>query len=1116
MGSSGSDRVRSLEAPTGEKRKAVRVWLLGGFRVNVGSRTVSQDAWRLRKAASLVKLLALTPGHRLHREQAMDHLWPDSGRKAASNSLRSTLHTARKVLGPAMGSRYLASEDESLVLCPEGDLSVDVDAFEQAAATARGAKEPATYRAALDLYEGDLLPENRYEEWTEDRREELRQLYLALLVELAGLHEKRDEHGLAIEALRKATAKESTLEEAHVALIRLHAISGRPERALAQYERLRDVLSRGLGTQPAASSRRLRDEIAAGNLPMTPSVRSSQEDEPIGAGKHNLPAPRTSFVGREREMVEVKRILAMTRLLTLTGAGGSGKTRLALEVARDLVSIYPDGAWLVTLAELSEGDLVARAVATALQVPERPGQPLTDTLVEALEAKELLLVLDNCEHLVEAAARLVDTLLDSCPHLAVLATSREPLGISGEVNWSVPLLSLPAKADEKSNGEATIEGLMLSEAVRLFLDRARLRLPDFQLTQQNAGAVAMVCRKLGGIPLAIELATARMGTLAVEQVAQRLEVSLDILGSANRTAAPRQQTLRATIDWSYELLAEVEQKLFERFSVFAGGWTLEAAEAVCSDGVVEQGDVLDLLGGLVDKSLVVAGAATSGAIRYRMLEPIRQYAWEKLEQNGETDEVRDRHAAFFLALAERAEPELARPRQSAWLERLEGEHDNLREALSWDLGHEEGEQALRLGAALWRFWHVRGYLSEGISWMERVLAEGEPAASPVRVKALEGMGWLTQYQGDAERARATYEGMLRLSRELGDKGNIATALNSLGTVAVQQGDNERARTLLQENLEVIEELEEGSPATKLKRFHASNLLGYLAINEDGDYARAMALLQESLALARETGDTYLVGTTLANLGHPALLHGDYEKAKLLSEEALELAHELGSSGVEFACTALLNLGLAELSLGEHERAMGSFREALQMCQDIGRKLQVIENLEGMAGLAEALGEATKAAHLWGAAQGSREVIGISLTLGETALHEPYLASARSRLGEKAWEEALAEGRAMSLEEATEYALFKEKSKDEIDPPAASAPEEPLSGQPSNKITRREQEVAALVTRGLTNREVSTALGISERTAGNHVARILKKLGLRSRAQIAVWAGEHQSLTLDPD
>jgi predicted ATPase/DNA-binding SARP family transcriptional activator/DNA-binding CsgD family transcriptional regulator/Tfp pilus assembly protein PilF len=1111
MGSSGSERVRRSEVARGKTRKVVRVWLLGEFRVSVGSETISQDAWRLRKAAALVKVLALAPDHRMHREQAMVLLWPDSGRKAASNSLRSTLHTTRKVLDPAMDSRYLASKDESLVLCPEGDLWVDVDAFEQAAATARSAKEPVIYRAALDLYEGDLLPEDRYEEWTVGRREELRQLYLAMLVELAGLHEERDEHGLAIEALRKATAKEPILEEAHVSLMRLHALLGRPERALAQYERLRDVLSRQLGARPAASSRRLRDEIAAGSLPMTPSVDLLREKVRPGVGKHNLPVSRTSFVGREQEMIEVKRVLAMTRLLTLTGAGGSGKTRLALEVARDLIGSYPDGVWLVELAPLSEPRLVAQEVAGALQVLERPGQPLTDTLVDALRAKELLLVLDNCEHLVEAAAHLVDTLLDSCPHLRVLATSRESLGISGEVNWVVPLLSLPAK-EEETNGEATIESRMRSEALRLFVDRARLRLHDFELTQANASAVARVCLKLDGIPLAIELATARMGALAVEQVAQRLDVSLDVLTGASRVAAPRQQTLRATIDWSHKLLSEAEQTFFRRLSVFAGGWTLEAAEAVCSGGGVEENDVLDLLGRLVDKSLVVAGAPRGGVMRYRMLEPLRQYAREKLEEDGEADEVHNRHAAFFLAVAEEAEPELAGQQQRVWVERLEAEHGNLREALPWVL-RRRPELALRLGSALWRFWFTRGYLKEGIRWMERVLDEGEPAASPARVKALEGMGWLSQCQGNHERARATYEEMLKQSRELGDKGNIATALNSLGTVAAQQGDSERARVLLQENLEAIEELEaEGDLVTKLKRFHALNLLGYLAISEESDYTRGTTLWEESLALAREAGDNNRVGNALSNLGYAALLQGDYERAKARSEEALTLAHELGSAGVDFTPIALVNLGLATLGLSEHELAMNSFEESLVMIQDMGRTLQVIETLEGMASLAGAMGKATHAAQLWGAAEAAREVAGLPLSTGDRTLHKSHLASARSQLGETAWEEALAEGRAMSLDEAAEYALSEETNQ----PESTIVQEASAYDEPTGNLTPREQEIALLIARGLTNRQISTELSISERTAGNHVAKILKKLGLRSRTQIASWASETHLPVSRPD
>jgi len=790
--------------------------------------------------------------------------------------------------------------------------------------------------------------------------------------------------------------------------------------------------------------------------------------------------------------------------LTLTGAGGWGKTRLALETARDLISAYPDGVWLVELAPLSEPELVPQEVAGSLEVPERPGESLTDTLLDALGDKELLLVLDNCEHLVEAAAQLGDALLDSCPRLRVLATSREPLGVGGEVLWQVSPLSLP-DTDGESNGEAGVESLMRYEAVRLFVDRARLRLPDFGLTEENAGAVARVCRKLDGIPLAIELATARMGMLAVEQVAQRLEVSLDVLKGASRSAAPRQQTLRATLEWSHDLLSGAERELFGRLSVFAGGWTLETAEAVCSGGDIEEEDVLDLLGGLVDKSLVVAGAAAGGAVRYRMLEPIRQYAREKLEQSGVAEEVQGRHVAFFLALAEEAEPELAGSEQRQWVERLEAEHDNLREALSWVLERGESDLKLRFGGALWRFWYNRGYVSEGIGWMEQVLSGSEPALALARVRALEGMGWLIQIQGENERAEATYEEMLKLARGLGDLGNIATALNSLGTLAVVRGDHDRGRVLLQENLSVLRHLEEGNTATTLKRFYVLNLLGYLAINDEGDYVRGATLLEESLALAREVGDTVSVGIMLSNLGHVDLLRGDYERARARSEDALAFANELGSTGVELTPVAFVNLGLARLGLGAHEQARGSFKEALLTSQHLGRKQQIIESLEGMASLAGALGEATRAAHLRGAAEAAREVISFALSPGERALHEPYLAAARSALGEAGWEEALAEGRAMSLEEAAEYALARE------DEPVVPASDEPSAEQPPISLTPREKEVALLVAQEMSNRQIASTLTLSEHTAATHVRNVLKKLRLHSRNQVAAWVREHQPL-----
>jgi predicted ATPase/DNA-binding SARP family transcriptional activator len=768
MGFSGSKLVSSHE--TGGKRKAVRVWLLGDFRISAGSRTIHQDAWRLRKAAALVKLLALAPDHRMHREQVMDLLWPDSAKRAASNNLRQVVYGARKVLDPSSGSRegYLSLRDEQLILCPDGQLWVDVEAFVETAAISRRSREPATYRSAIELYAGELLPEDRYEGWAEGRREELRQLYLALVIELAGLYEGREEHALAIEVLRKATSEEPTLEEAHASLMRLYALSGRPERALAQYGRLRSTLAKELGMEPSLATRRLSDEIAAGRLPTVPPADPTR-GEPSVAARHNLPAPRTSFVGREQETIGVKRTLAMTKLLTLTGTGGSGKTRLAMEVARDLVGSYPDGVWLVELASLSEPGLVVQETASAMGVQERPGEPLADTLADALAGKEVLLVLDNCEHVVEGATRMVDALLASCIRLKVLATSREPLGVSGEVVWGVNPLSVPGRRRRPTPDE-----LVRYESIRLFAERALFTeqalygSSGFALGSDNASAVAELCRRLEGIPLAIELAAAWVGTLTTQQISERLKASLGLL-KGGRTLAGRQRTLRGAMDWSHELLSEPERALFGRLSVFAGGWTLEAAEAVgVGEGVEEEG-VLELLWNLVNKSLVVAEAGTRElAARYRMLEPVRQYASEKLEESGEAETVRHRHAEHFLALAERAQTAPWGPDEATWSEHLEAEHDNLRATLLRTLEQDGSETPLRLAGALAWFWRVRGHANEGAKWLEEALAKGGLATTTARAGALLGLGDILR-PSDIERAQGCLEEALALYEGLGDR-----------------------------------------------------------------------------------------------------------------------------------------------------------------------------------------------------------------------------------------------------------------------------------------------------------------------------------------------------------
>jgi predicted ATPase/DNA-binding SARP family transcriptional activator/DNA-binding CsgD family transcriptional regulator len=1074
----------------------MRIRLLGDFDVSVGSRTIGDDSWRLRKAAGLVKLLALAEGHRLHREQAMDLLWPSLAKKPASNTLRGALHAARKALG-AQGSEYLASEDGTLLLCPRSDLWVDTEVFEEAASTARRHHNPAAYRLAIDLYAGELLPGDRFEEWAEERRADLRRLYLELLTELAELYREQREYDRAVEALQRIVAEEPTEEEAHASLMRLYALSGRQGEALAQYERLGEVLAARLDAQPAAEIRRLRQDIADGTL-LQDSTAVGSPGAATGAVDHNLPVFTTSFVDRDREMLEAKRELAMTRLLTLTGPGGSGKTRLALEVAHDLLGAYPDGTWLVELAPLTEPGLVVQEVAGVLDVQERSGEPLPDTLTHELRSKRTLIVLDNCEHLLDGVAPLVNELLRSCPELRLLATSREALGVPGEIDRPVPPLSLPDPG-------MTIEELGGYGAARLFVDRALYRPAAFALTPENAGAVAEVCRQLEGIPLAIELAAARVGVLAVEQISERLSASLKVLTGGGRTLTSRQRTLRGSLDWSHALLDEPEKRLFARLSVFAGGWTTEAAEAVCSGEGVDRDAVPDFLGALVGKSLVVARTDENGYMRYRVLEIIRQYATEKLVESAEVEKTHGRHAAFFLAMAEEARPELMGSQPRSWTERLEWEHDNLRAALSWVLERDEGELGLLFAGALWRFWYTQGYLSEGIEWLEQALAKG--GSTRARVKALEGMGWITQRQGDIERSRATYEEMLELSRRLGDKEDIVTSLNSRGTLALTQGDNELARTLLEENLLVLQELEnEGSAATVHSKFHALNLLAVLALNDECDYARGAALLEESLAQARKGGDARRIVQALCNLAYATLLQGNHLGAIALCDETLAFAQQLGTESAEVVPEALINLGLASLELGGHERATASFEEALTSSQKAGIKPSVINALEGMASLAGAREDAPRAARLWGAAEAGRKSTGIALPPGDRALHEPYLTSARSRLGKTKWDEALSAGRALSLDEAAAYALDKGADRAEASEGMPSSHDEP-----SGKLSHREREVVALVARGLTNRRISAELSISERTAGNHVARILRKLHLHSRTQIATWATEQGSL-----
>ena len=642
-----------LATPPGAISEELRIWMLGGFRVSVGPRVIEHDEWRLRKATSLLKLLALQPGYRMHREQVMELLWPNLGARRASNNLHQTLHEARKTLKLAgCTSDPLQLQEEQLIFSPDVELWTDVDDFRAAAEVARNTRKPGAYRRAIEAYGGELLPADRYEDWLEDHRQKLQALYLDLQVGLATAYEERAEYRLSIELLEELAAEEPGREETNAALMRLYALTGRRRKALVQYEQYKRLAESRVGepgVEPEIED--LYERIRTGGFPPAdnPTVRPSPSE---AVHPNNLPVPRTSFIGREKEISEVKALLERNRLLTLTGVGGSGKTRLALETARELLENHPDGVWMVGLTSISDPDLLPQAAAQALAVREQPHRSLEETLTAALRGKNLLLLLDNCEHVVDAVAKLAEALLEGWPGLKILATSRELLGIEDEVNWSVPPLSLPGPDDE-----LLVEDLQEAESVRLFADRASRRLTSFSLTPETAGSVAKICRKLDGIPLAIELAAARIGTLNVDQISERLEDALRLLTNGRRTAGHRQRTLRGALDWSHELLEEEERQVLRRLSVFAGGFTPEAAEKVTSLGGIPEDRVLDLLSSLVDKSLVVFRDG-----RHRLLEPVRQYAGQKLEESGEHEQVRQRHALWCLKLSEEAEPEANRAR----------------------------------------------------------------------------------------------------------------------------------------------------------------------------------------------------------------------------------------------------------------------------------------------------------------------------------------------------------------------------------------------------------------------------------------------------------------------
>jgi predicted ATPase/DNA-binding SARP family transcriptional activator/tetratricopeptide (TPR) repeat protein len=1045
---------------------------------------------RTRKGQWLLALLILKHGREVQRDWLAGTLWPESQEERALYNLRRTLTDLRQALG-RQAQRLRSSTAHTLCLDLAG-AQVDLLAFDAAVAHA----DPLSLEAAVALYGGELL-EGCTEEWVLHPRETREQAYLQALERLAEQVMQAGDTARAAGYLRAVIARDPLREGAQRRLLQALAAGGDYAAAVQVYRELRLHLRRDLNAEPdaetsvlfaqlrqqaRAQARTSRRPASTSDTTALPPPQELSAPHARVTPPHNLPVQVSSFIGRRKEVETLKQLLLRSRLLTLTGVGGGGKTRLALAVAAEVLEAYPEGVWLVELAALSDPALVPQTAARALGLREEPGRSLQQTLVEYLRPRKLLLVLDNCEHLIAACAPLVNALLSGCPDLKVLVTSREALHVGGEQPWQVPPMAHPATVQLRAEEKEVAAILLEYDACRLFVERARVQQPEFALNRDNVLVLAQLCERLDGIPLALELAASRLRALTLEEIHQRLTDRFHLLRGGSRTSLPRHQTLRALIDWSYERLEAEEQLLLQRLSVFVGGWNLEAAEAVCAEerekknsdspspaersegiqGVAGRGsdrsepspcsgaggegplppgpgpladaihpslfpdEVLDLLTSLVDKSLVVFETMGKAGGRYGLLETIRQYGQERLAETEEGPQMRGRHRDYFLALAEAAASQLGGPEQGMWLERLEAEHANLRAALAWSL--EEGSRGEGRGKREERR-EGRGPIGNRKSEIAEV--------------GLQLAGALTDFwlvRGHLSEGRAWCDAALAAEGAAGRTKVRAKALRGAGDLATIQSDHGAARTLYEESLAIYRELgdkrEIGFSLYSLGNFEESlslfreigdrhgiayllKRLGDLA-REQGDYGAARTLYEEGLSLFREIRDRRGIAHSLGGLGNVAHDQGDYGAARALYEESLAICRELGDKqGIAYL---LLGLGDMAHDQGDYGAARALYEESLAICRELGDKQGIAYLLTAFADLAATQDQPERAVRLWAAAEALRRTIGSTLLPDKRQEYDRNLTAAQEALGEETFAAAWEQGRAMALEQAIEYTL----------------------------------------------------------------------------------------------
>lgn len=861
---------------------------------------------RSRKALWLLALLALRDGRPAAREWVARVLWPDADADVILANLRPVVSELRRALG-AQGDRLTSPDRATIAFNLEG-VQVDVLIFD--AAIRKG--EPAR---AIEQYRGSLL-EGCPEEWVYQERKAREEACIGALQTVAEEALKENDSAAAASLYLKAIALDPLRDAPRRGLMAALAASGDTNAALQAYREFAHRLSSETATSPDAETSALYDRLR------TDARKPRRIPEEVKPTPNNLFQPFTELVGRDDERLDVAARLRRSRLVNIIGVGGIGKTRLALATATDSLAEYPGGVWFVALDALDDGAAIPPAIAKALELREEPGRPLLKSIADQLRTGRCLLVLDNCEHLLDAVAPIVAGLLRDCPDLRALATSREPIAVPGETVWPVPTLAFPDAASLPTGRTTRRQVALGYESVRLFLERVRAVRPDFTLDDENLASVIDICAQVEGLPLALELAAARVRSMPVATVAERLrDHHLETLGRRGRGVVDRQQTLRATLDWSFNLLSADERLTMARLSVFAGGWTIEAAERVAAGDGIGEDDVTELLGSLVDKSLVAFDESHG---RYRFLESVRQYAFEKLRDGKEDADVGTRHRRWSEELALKAQPELAGADQKEWLERLDIEWPNLRSALSqWE---SDPDTTLRLGAALWRYWYIRS-MREGREWLAKIIDCAPAAPIETRAAALYGLGCLAFNESDFGEARRRLEACLALREEIGAPGDLARTLGALGNCVAAVDDYADASRYCERSIAILQEMGDhaGVAQTSIK-------LATIAFCQ-ARYDLTIRLYEESGAFFRGIGNLYSVLWCVLGLGLVADRKGDYLAAQIYGEEALEIARQLGDrQGVAWS---LCHLGTIRRHQGQLESAAELLRESHDLFRETG-------------------------------------------------------------------------------------------------------------------------------------------------------------------------------------